>query len=261
MPFVAIGLQRLLSLASVGDGLLPSHWVGHALALLGPAVGDVVILLGRKHGPHDRQPLVDVLIDGSRVHLHTDVFDLAISPSHRGLGAVGDGDDRSASARTALSGHGEDIHVRRDAHIAHGALPGGGHAITLGTLIHHGDVLEDDVAVGALLDTTLGSGEKFGIGNAAATSLIGRLGGEDAQSDIFILRSGQEERVAIPVPAADDFARRLRVPDAAEGRLAKKFGELLFQVLGVIGDGLLVILDLLVACLGLRLVLYVLCAD
>ena len=255
MAFVTVGLQRLLPLASIGDGLLPSRRIRHALTLLGPAVSDIVILLGREHHPHDREPAVDVFGDGGGVDLSAERLELPAAARDGVLGSGGDGNDRSPSASTALAGHGEDIHVGGYAHVAHGALPGSRGAIALGPLIHHGDVLQDDVAVGPFLYAGLSPREEFGVGDTAAASLVGGLHGKNAQGDILVLRSSEQERVTIPVPAAYDFARRLSLTHAAHGRLTEELSQLLFQIFGIIGDGLLVILDLLVTSLGLGLVL------
>ena len=147
------------------------------MTLLGPAVRDLVVFLGRKHGPHDRLTPVDVLGDGPRIDLDVRALDLASAEAHGGLGSRGDRGDRSAAARAALAGHGEDIHVRLDTHVAHGAFPRRRHAIPLGPLVHHGDVLQDDVAVRPLLETALHAGEKLGVGDTAAATFVGRLHG------------------------------------------------------------------------------------
>ena len=123
--------------------------------------------------------MVDIFINGPGIDLDADGLDLPISAGDRRLGAVGDGHDRGASARAALSSHGENIHVCRDAHIAHGALPGGRHAIALGALVDHGDVLQDDVSIGSLLDAALGPGEELGVRDSATTAFVGRLDGKD----------------------------------------------------------------------------------
>ena len=175
MAFVAVRLEWLLTFAAIGDGFLPGHRIRHALTLLGSAVGYFIVLLGGEHGPHDRQALVDVLGDGRGLDLHADGLDLPIRAGHRRLGAIGDGDHRRTSAGAALSGHGEDIHVCWDAHVAHGALPRGRHAIALGPLVDHGDVLQDDVAVGTAIDAGLGSGEEFGVGDTATAAFVGRF--------------------------------------------------------------------------------------
>ena len=172
MRSVAVDLERLLALAPVGDGLLPSGRIGHALALLGPTVGDVIVFLGGEHGPHDRLTPIDVFGYGRRFDLDVRALDLASAEAHGGLGARGDGRDRCAAAGAALAGHGEDVHVRLDAHVPHGALPGGGDAIALGALVDHGDVLEDDVAVGPLFETGLHAGEKLVVGDAAAAAFV-----------------------------------------------------------------------------------------
>ena len=159
MTFVAVRLQRLLAFARIRDGLLPGRRIRHAFPLLGPAVGDLIVLLGGEHRPHDREATVDVFRDIRRVDLHVGGLDLTSAAGDGVLGARGERGDRSTPAGAALASHGQDIHVRRDAHVAHGTLPGGGGAVTLGTLVDHGNILQDHVSIGPTIHTGLGPGE------------------------------------------------------------------------------------------------------
>ena len=67
--------------------------------------------------------------------------------------------------------------------------------------------------------------------------------------------------MAVPIPATHYLARLATLPHAISSRLAEQLGEFLLQILGVGCDRLLVILDLLVAYLGLGLIGYVLGGD
>lgn len=68
--------------------------------------------------------------------------------------------------------------------MAHAAFRGGGGAIALGTLIDHGDVADDDVAVGAGFDIVAGALAVGGFGDAFdAAFLVGELIGFDGDAD------------------------------------------------------------------------------
>ncbi len=99
---------------------------------------------------------------------------------------------------------GEEIHVRRDVHVAHGALEGGGSAVALGTLIDHGNVDQPDIAVFFM--------ENIGLQNIAhvlvfyeidAAFRIRLAGGNDEKVGVFALALGEDEGVVLVIPTAD----------------------------------------------------------
>ena len=96
-------MQPVLPFARIRDGLLPGRRIRHAFPLLGPAVGDLIVLLGGEHRPHDRLTAVDILRHGTRIDLDVRALDLASAEAHGGLGARGDGRDRGTAAGAALT--------------------------------------------------------------------------------------------------------------------------------------------------------------
>ena len=211
----------------------PRAGLRHSFARPHPRVGRGVELRRAEHGPHDGQTLVDEL--GHALGREFDRRTVHPAPrrrdriAHRPSDVIG----RSPAAGPRSAGHGQHIHVGRNPHVAHNALPCGRNAVTFRSLVHHGHIAKDHVAVGAALDARAQAFLNCGVGDTRLAAAIGRGGRNDTQGNIFTAWRREEKGVPFPVPAQHLLARLPSLAQSGGGGAAKQPGERGFQSLRI----------------------------
>ena len=172
----------------VGDGLHaggPFGPVGDVFSFGGAFVGGVVEVGGGEERPHDRDAIVDEFCELADIDFvfGEDVEFFAFAPNVA-ADVFEKKREAGAAAHSGIAGHGEEIHIRRHAELAHATFGGGRSAIAFGALVDHGDVGDDDVAIGAGFDIVARALAVGGFGDAFdAAFLVGELVGFDGDAD------------------------------------------------------------------------------